>query len=129
MLKFYYHKYFLHNRKQPWIILLLSTVAYILVCALTPLETIVADYMENHLLLSCFICLGLLIAAILVRTYFFTKVRDGATKARGCASTGCLLSVVLLLCLGILSIKCCRQHINTKPHIVKEIKMAKSYMP
>jgi hypothetical protein len=47
--------------------------------------------------------------------YYISCIQEGDCKARGCAGSSCLLTIVMAACIIILSIKACREHSKPTP--------------
>ena len=115
ILKYHFRKKYLHNRNQGWINLALLLMAATVVCCYKPAYRWLTETIENNILLSLTLCALLFLKFLLSRMYYISCIQEGDCKARGCAGSSCLLTIVMAACIIILSIKACREHSKPTP--------------
>lgn len=110
ILKYHFRKKYLHNRNQGWINLAFLLVAVVSVCCCKPACRWMAETVENNILLSLTVAVLLFLKFVLSRMYYISCIKEGNVKARGCAGSSCLMTIVMAVCIVILTMKACRQH-------------------
>lgn len=115
ILKYHFRKKYLHNRNQGWVNLALLVTAAILVCCHRPACRWLFDFIENNILLSLTLCALLFLKFLLSRMYYISCIQEGDSKARGCAGSSCLMTIVMAACIFILTIKACKEHSKPTP--------------
>ena len=88
----------------------LLTVMATTVCCYRPAYRWVAETVENNILLSLTISVLLLFKFVLSRIYYVSCIQEGNVKARGCAGSSCLLTLLMAVFIVILTMKACRLH-------------------
>ena len=119
ILKYHFRKKYLHNRNQGWINLALLLMAATVVCCYKPAYRWLTETIENNILLSLTLC----------AMYYISCIQEGDSKARGCAGSSCLLTIVMAACIIILTIKACREHSKPTPQeqAVRELACSPPY--
>ena len=115
ILKYHFRKKYLHNRNQGWINLALLLMAATVVCCYKPAYRWLTDTIDNNILLSLTLCALLFLKFLLSRMYYISCIQEGDSKARGCAGSSCMLTIVMAACIVILTIKACREHSRPTP--------------
>lgn len=112
LFKIFFKKIFLYNRNQHWILLALIIAMVTAICYHKPTCQWLCDIIENNLLLFTSISVILFIKMVLLRLYYVSQIQEGKSKARGCAGSSCLLTLILAICIIIFTLKCCKQYSN-----------------
>lgn len=122
--KYHFLKKYWHNKRQGRItaVLLLAAVIF-MVCNKTTYRC-VSSFINDNLLLSFTITALLLVKFIICRIFYVSKIENGNFKAKGCANSSCLLTIVLGILLSILTIKGCKRHLHLKNHVETTVELA-----
>ena len=108
--KHHYSKKVLLSKGQPWILLLAVIAICTAISCHQPTHKWLSETVNNNLLLSVTICVILFVKFVICRLYYVSKINEGHKDAQGCAGSSCLLTIILAICIIILTIKCCQQH-------------------
>ena len=109
-LKYHFRKKYLHNRNQGWVNLALLLMAATVVYCYKPAYKWLTETVDNNILLFLTVCALLFLKFLLSRMYYISCIQEGDSKARGCAGSSCLLTIVMAACIVILTMKACRQY-------------------
>lgn len=109
LFKYHFNKKFLHNRKQPWIILTILVVVTAALYLYHPANQWLCKTIGDEFPLSTAICTFLFLNMLTARVFYVSQIKEGHTEARGCAGSSCLLTIILAVCLTALVIKGCKQ--------------------
>ena len=56
------------------------------------------------------LCALLFLKFLLSRMYYVSCIQEGDGRARGCAGSSCLMTIVTAACIVVLTVKACRVH-------------------
>ena len=110
ILEYHFRKKYLHNRNQGWANLALLLVAAIAVHCHKPTCRWVSGFIEDNIFLSLTLCALLFLKFLLSRMYYVSCIQEGDGRARGCAGSSCLMTIVTAACIVVLTVKACRVH-------------------